>query len=370
MTVPLIRRMLWFQPVRAAAAVVAIAASASLLLFLDGLKRGVLDAAASYTDESGADLWLAHQGTESLIRSSSFLPAALTRAVLADSLVERAGPVLRAFVRVKSRRTQLTLLGIGYDLASGLGAPPHVVEGGTDLGAREVILDRGAAHRLGVGVGDTVRVNGARVRVKGLSTGTNLLATQMVFGRLDKLVGVTGAASQVSFVLVRLRQRADSAAFAAAWEEREPDVAVFTRAAFTRNNLTEVYAGFDPIMRSLAGQGAFVAAAVIALILYGRVLERRTQFAVLLSLGGTPGYLARVIAGQALALGALGLAAGAGLTALLGTLIDRYVPEMLFAYAPAEMARSAGLVLLAAAIGALLPLAQLRRLEPAEVFRA
>ncbi len=113
-----------------------------------------------------------------------------------------------------------------------------------------------------------------------------------------------------------------------------------------------------------------MAAAVIALILYGRVLERRTQFAVLLTLGGTPGYLRRVVVVQALVLGLVGLGVGAALTAGIGVLINRHVPEMLFASAPAEMARSAAVVLVAALVGAVLPLAQIRRIEPAEVFRA
>ena len=78
---------------------------------------------------------------------------------------------------------------------------------------------------------------------------------------------------------------------------------------------------------------------MIALILYGRVLERRTEFAVLLTLGGTPAYLHRVVLLQALLIALQGLQLALGLTVALGAGIGRYVPEITFAYAPGKMAQ-------------------------------
>jgi putative ABC transport system permease protein len=362
--------MLLYQPVRTAAAVLAIAASTTLMLFLDGVKRGVLQGAGAYAGQPGADLWLAHRGTENLIRSSSVLPVVLAAELRAEPMVERLGPILRIFVRVETDAGRLTLLGIGYEPETGLGGPPAITAGSADPGADGIILDRGAAHRLAVGAGDTVRVNGAPVVVRGLSGGTNLLGTQLVFGRLDTFAALAGAAGQHSFYVVRLKRAADTTAFAERWERRRPEVAVFTRAVFARNSLEEVYAGFQPIVTSLGVQGALVAAAVVALILYGRVLERRTQLAVVLALGGTPGYLRRVVFGQAIALAGCGVVAALAATAAIGAAVERWLPSLTFAYAPAAMAGSASVVLLAATIGAALPLLELRGIEPAEVFRA
>lgn len=368
--VSLVRRMLRHQPLRTGAAVLAVAASAFLLFFLDGLRQGVLDAAASYAGQPGVDVWLARRGTENLVRSSSVLPLALAGRVGADPRVARAAPLLRAFVRVEGPGGRATLLGLGYHPALELGAPPRVVAGGGALGRRDVLLDRGAAHRLGAHVGDTLRVNGEPAVVRGLSDGTNLLGTQMIFGRLDRLVGLSGAVSHVSFVLVRLRDPADTSAFIASWTARDSTLAGFTRGTFARNNVAEIDAGFAPIFGSLGVQAGLVAAAVIALLLYGRVIERRADYAVILALGGAPRDLARIVVTHALVLGGLGAALALLGMPLVAAGVARRLPELAFALAPAAMARSAAIVLAAAVLGALLPIARLRSIEPAEVFRA
>ena len=367
--IPVARRMLWHQPLRTAGAALAIAASTTLLLFLDGVQRGVLEGAAAYAGQPAADVWIAHRGTENLIRSSSILSPALARELAADPAVERVGPVIRGFVRVESGSVRLTLLGMGYDPEAGPGGPPKIAAGSSDPGTG-IILDRGAARRLAAAVGDTVRVNGVSIVVRGLSAGTNLLGTQLLFARLQTVATLAGMEGQYSFYAVRLADAHDTLAFAARWEQGHHETRVFTRAVFADNSLEEVYAGFQPIMASLGAQAGIVAAAVVALILYGRVLERRTQLALLVALGGTPGYLRRVVLAQAFSLAATGILGGVAVTAAIGLAVTRWLPQLTFAYAPAAMSGSTGLVLLAAAIGAALPLLQLRAIEPAEVFRA
>jgi ABC-type antimicrobial peptide transport system permease subunit len=367
--IPVARRMLWHQPLRTSAAAFAVAASTTLLLFLDGVKRGVLVGAASYAGQSAVDVWIARRGTENLIRSSSIVSAALARELHRDSMVAGVGPVIRVFVRLERGPARLTLLGMGYDPEAGAGGPPFVTAGAS-APTDGVILDRGAAHRLGAAVGDTVRMNGVPVVVRGLSAGTNLLGTQLVFANLETLAALAGAEGQYSFYAVRLTRAGDTLAFAERWERRHPETRVFTRAVFARNSLDEVYAGFQPIIASLGAQGGIVAAAVVALILYGRVLERRTELALLVALGGTPGYLRRVVFAQALWLAVSGIVAGLLVTAAIGAAVTRWLPAMTFGYAPGAMMGSILIVLLAAAVGAGLPLIQLRAIEPAEVFRA
>ena len=362
--------MLCYQPARTVAAVIGVAASATLLLFLNGLRQGVLHAAAAYAGQGGVHFWLAHRGTENLVRSSSFLPLELKDRIAADPGIAVAAPILRVFVRVETRKAALTLLGIGYDPALGLGGPPEIVAGSSQLGRRDLVLDRGAAHRLGVGVGDTVYVNGVGARVRGLSTGTNLLATQLVFGRLDDFFAATGGASHASFILVQLRDPADTLRYKEWLAQQDTAIAVFSRTTFVANNVREVNAGFEQVFRVLSGLGALIAAAVVAVILYGRVLERRTQFAALLALGGTPRFLRRVVLVQAVGLTLAGLLLALLFTVTAAALVNRFVPEIAFAMAPGPMTASATLVFAVAIAGSYLPLKQLRLIEPAEVFRA
>lgn len=367
---PVVRRMVLYQPLRAAAAALVIGAATTLMLFMDGVTHGVLDGTAAYVGQDDVDLWIARRGTDNLIRSSSFLPADLGDALADDPAVAVASPLLRVFVRVEAGGGRLTLLALGIAGPGSLGGPRVVTEGAGDPGPDGVVLDRGAAHLLGVAVGDTVTINGARLHVRGLSTGTNLLATQIAFLRLERLTALSGSGAYVSFYLVRLHRPAEISAFRARWEGGGHDLAVFGREVFAGSSLDEVHAGFRPILTSFAFQGALVAAAVVTLVLYGRVMERRAELAVLLALGARPGYLVRLVLAQASALAAAGVGLALLGTGVIGAAVDQWAPQLAFAFAPQAMARSGGVVFGAAVLGAAIPLARLRRIDPAEVFRA
>lgn len=378
--VPVAWRMLRYQPLRAVGAVAVIGAATALVFFLAGVREGVLRAAEAYAGQPGVDLWIARRGTENLIRSSSFLPADLAERLRADSAVTAAAPLLRAFVRVEgdrsSRPAGAALLAIGFDPALGMGGPPRLAAGTAALRPGEIVLDRGAAHRLGVSVGDRVRVNGEPALVRGLSAETNILATQMAFLPLDDLARLSGAEDQVSFVLVRLRDAGDGLhlhrlwSFALRWHGEDETLAFFSRQIFARSSAAEVNAGFGPVLGLIGTLGGVMAAAVTALLLYGRLLERRAELAVLLALGASFPRLAGIVLGQAAVLAVAGTALGAVVTLVLGAGAERWVPEVAFAADPAEMFRTARLVTVAALAGALLPVLHLRAIEPEEVFRS
>lgn len=367
---PVVRRMVLHQPLRAAAAALVIGAATTLMLFMDGVTHGVLDGTAAYVGQDDVDLWIARRGTENLIRSSSFLPAALGADLAADPAVAVASPLLRVFVRAEAGDRRLTLLALGIGDPPALGGPHLLADGSGHPGPDGVLLDRGAAHLLAVGIGDSVAINGERHVVRGLSTGTNLLATQIAFLRLERLAVLSGSGAYVSFYLVRLREPADASAFRMRWDGRGDDLAVYGRERFAASSLDEVHAGFRPILTSFAFQGALVAAAVITLVLYGRVMERRAGLAVLLALGARPAYLVRLVLAQALVLAAAGVGLALLATGAIGLAVDRWVPQLAFAFASESMLRSGGVVFAAAVLGAAFPLARLRRIDPAEVFRA
>lgn len=370
MRVPLAWRLLWHQPVAALGAIGGIGMASCLAFFLVGLRQGVLGSAGAYAGQAGVDVWVARRGTENLIRSSSFLPADLPERLAADPAVAEASGILRAFARVESSSARATLLAIGYEAGRGIGAPPGVVAGRAEPGAGEIVLDRGAAHRLGVAPGDEVRVNGSPVRVAGISTDTNILATQLFFGRRADIAELTGAGESLSFVLVRLRDRADLLTFVGRWMARDSSLAPYPRRVFRANSEAEVNAGFAPVFGLLSLTGSVITAAVVTLILYGRVVERRTQLALLAAIGASTGWLARLVFAQAALLGIAGVAVGAILTLGFGAGAVHWAPEVAFAIAPADLRGPATMVLGASLVGALLPAASMLRLDPEEVFRS
>jgi putative ABC transport system permease protein len=140
--------------------------------------------------------------------------------------------------------------------------------------------------------------------------------------------------------------------------------------------MSELHAGALAQPRLLATLlGAFAAAALLlALIgIYGviayAVSQRTSEMGIRLALGATPGQVVRLVLGDGLRLGAIGLAIGVagGLAASNGvaSLLHGVAPRD-----PATFAAAAAVILLTAALGSWLPARRAAKVEPTEALRS
>ena len=91
-----------------------------------------------------------------------------------------------------------------------------------------------------------------------------------------------------------------TAALAADLRERAPSLNVFTADEFAGNNLDEMRTGLLPILATVAIFGGAVGAAVLTLLLYGSILERREDYALLKAIGASRSFLMRLVFRQCL----------------------------------------------------------------------
>jgi hypothetical protein len=348
-----------------------------LVLALAAAYHSVQHSMASYVGQRTVDLWVAAPGSDNLIRGSprSLIPLAYSDSLRTVTEVVEVQPVLEAFLPVTALRAtsgsrRLTLLSIGYKAPHGLGGPPMFVAGRAPKGLREVALDRVAAWRLGVGVGDTVALAGRRVLVAGLTRGTNILATQFLFADFDAAALVAGAAGRASFLLVRLAPRADADSVARAIEDRFSALYAYSRARFLANNQREVTAGFLPLLGLIAILGIAAAAVLVGLLLHGIVEERRGDVAVLLALGANAALIGVGMIAHALGLVVLGVTAGSAGAWALAAILDLVLPVIPLAVSARDALAISLLFLMTGLIAALVPVLSLRRVDPLEAFRA
>jgi putative ABC transport system permease protein len=123
------------------------------------------------------------------------------------------------------------------------------------------------------------------------------------------------------------------------------------------------------VFATAAAFGAVVCAFIVALMLYNSVLERREDYATLKALGASQRYLLRIVVGQALLVTAAGCFFGALLVAALTPLLREAVPALALRYSP-SLLLIVPCVLLIGGVAAAAPVRMLRRIYPAEVFRA
>ena len=311
-----------------------------LVLVLGAAYRSVSTSVAAYVGQRDIDLWVAPIGTDNLMRSSALLPVALADSLLTMSGVAAAQPVMRAYVTVKADRAsggterRAALIGIGYLAPDGRGGPPAIVRGDAPQGQQDVALDRAAAHRLGVTIGDTVWVNGRPAVVRGLTSGTNLLATQFIFVNLTALSLTTGLAGRASFIVVQCAHGAEPTQVAEAIRARFPNIAVFQTEEFVDNNSREIGAGFIPLLALIGLLGISAAAVLVALLVH-----------------------------------AVGGLFGTTMAFALCTLLERLMPVIPLTF---HLFNVLGVLLVFAAAGiaaAVVPILRLRRVDPLEAFR-
>jgi hypothetical protein len=347
-----------------------------LVLALAAAFHSVQDAMVSYAGQRAVDLWVAPPGSDNLIRGSprSLMPLEYLDSVRAVIGVAEVQPVLEAFLPVAAlretpRSNRLTLLSIGYKVPDGLGGPPRFAAGRAPQGLREVALDRVAGWRLAIAIGDTVVIAGRRLRVAGLTRGTNILATQFLFADFDAAAIAAGAAGKASFLLVRLAPRADADAVARAIEERFPALHGFPRSRFLANNQREVTAGFLPLLGLIAVLGIVAAAVLVGLLLHGVVEERRGDVAVVLALGADAASVGVGMIAHALGLVVLGVVTGSAGAWALAAILDRVLPVIPLAVSIRDAIAIALVFLVTGLVASLVPVVSLRRVDPLEAFR-
>lgn len=371
----MLHKALRIRRARAWLAAAGIATCTLLVLVVAGVVRSVRNAVSGYAGQRDIDVWVAPLGSDNFVRG---MPPALIPVAYADSLralrgVAAAQPMLVTFLPVSALHGTeaakvLMLLAVGYEAPHGLGHPPAFARGQAPRGVGQVALDRAAAFRLGVDVGDTLLVAGHRLVISGLTSQTNFLASQFFFADLASSVG-TRAYGKASYVLLRLRPRVAVSEVTRAITARFPDLNPHSRAAFVAANQREIDAGFLPLVALVGILGLGAATVLVVLLVHGAVEECRGNIAILLALGAET----RAVRRGVLAHGLLMLAAGAALGTLaahgLRTALDLWLPTIPLRITWGDVAAAVAAFGLTGLLAALVPVAQLQRVDPLEAFR-
>jgi ABC-type lipoprotein release transport system permease subunit len=201
----------------------------------------------------------------------------------------------------------------------------------------EILIGPAVAENLGVGVGDTLAIRQAgddpRVVVAGIIDRPQLMILQNPIARIDRerLVEITGAADEVSTIMIRLHENVDADAFVARYKDALPkeltlETTVFIRAGFNRS------VDASRLGMIIMAMFTFMSAAFIIVIgMTSGVIERQRELAMLRAIGATRSHLAvaqlltgALVGGIGLL---LGLPLGLGIAWGLVEYYDQYVPD-------------------------------------------
>ena len=365
--VPLARRALFQDRRRAALAAGGVAAALLLVLMLQGILDGAMHQVTAYLRSSPADVIVSQKNVRTMHMSVSALnpdtPAVVAR-VDGAAWAEGIRYTTTSLVATNGRQ-QLSYV-IGYDPTTGRGGPRRLISGRAPAGG-EIIIEEVAATRLGVDLGDTIRVFGDSYHVTGKFRGGTTIANSIAFITTNDFAAHRG--DTIAYVLVGAEPGVNAGELAGRIAAAVPADTVQTRDRFAAQEASLVKDMSADLMQIMSIIGFLIALAVIGLTLFTLTLAKLREHAIVKALGGRNRRLAAIVLAQAAWSVALAVAVATVLAVGLGALIGRVNPATTIAIEPGSIVRVSVAALAVGAIGAVIPLRRVVAVDPASAFR-
>jgi putative ABC transport system permease protein len=347
-----------------------IAVTFALMILLVSVHEGVKEGATGYIVSCGTDIWVTQDNSTNILRSSSFLRSTLAPSLTAIHGIRDTRQVLRVLTTATIHADTVTVFLLGVDASSPTGSPSGLVEGKTLLKQGAVVIDRAFATRHGLAVGDSISIQHMDFVVAGISSGTNAIVTQLTFCTVEDARKLLGFPGICSFYQVRVDAGIDPQTVAARIQAAIPGVNAFTREQFRSNTLRELETGLLPVLWTIAMLGIGAGAIVITLLLYGSIVVRRHEYALLKAIGTGRRHLYGLVNLQALLVSGAGAFCGIGGALILSPLLSVIAPELSVRLRQQDILILAGGALCMALAGAIAPTRALAGIDPEEVFRS
>lgn len=364
--VPIARRSVFQDRRRAALASGGVAAALLLVLMLQGIFDGTMRQVTTYLRGSPADVIVSESAVRTMHMSVSALDPGTPERVAAVPGVAWAEAIrYTTTFLVRGDRQQLSYI-IGYDPASGRLGPRRLTAGRVPRHG-EVIVEQVAADRLGVRIGDTIRVFALPFRVVGVFRGGTTIVNSMAFITTADFAAARG--SSVAYVFAAAQRGVSADSLARRVAAALPGDTVQTRARFAHEEAALVKDMSADVMRIMTVVAFLIALAVIGLTLFTLTLAKLREHAIVKALGGRTGRLAGVVLAQAAWSAATAAALATAVSIVLAAVIERVNPAIGITIEPASVLRVTLAALVIGSLGALAPLRRVVGVDPASAFR-
>ncbi len=264
---------LWFRARQFLIAIVGVALVLALALALSGLADGFYSEVAGTVDAVGSTSWVMSNSAQGRLTAFAAFPAAEEHAVAKEPGVHHASALLVApaqvvFVSGSTQPVTINLIGVQ---PGGLG-DPHVVSGHSLTGPNQAVVDTKVGS-----TGDVLSLGGRHFVVVGTVDGRTLAGgTPIVYMTLAAVQqAVTGGRPLITAIATNGTPAAAPAG-----------LVVLSPQKVITSTVGQLKTGVQSIDNTRWLMW-FVAAAIVASMLYVAALERKRDFAVLKALGSS-----------------------------------------------------------------------------------
>lgn len=353
----------------------AIASIVTVILLLEGFYSGLLKQLRHTVLDRQADLVVVQAGVSNMTAARSVLPQYARMDVEAIDGVSSAHPLTGISAIYEHDGLSTAVFLLVYD---SFGGPVQITEGLASSEPRSVVVDHSLSSRYGLEVGDPFILTGFEFQVAGVTSGAAAMFTPFVFVRFDDLIDYyleSDTAADIttfpllSFLLLELEDDAEPDLVAAAIERVVPEADVLLPGSMADADEALGRVLFGPTMKLLVGVGYTIGALVTGIIMFAAVNARRRELGVMKALGFSNRFLQGSVLFEGVTLSLLSLPIGVVLAWFVGHVIETTAPLYLVeANEMLPVLRTSLACITFAALGSLLPVRVIQRIEPAAAF--
>ena len=362
--VPFARRTLFQDRRRAGLAAGGVGVALVLVLVMNGIFAGTIRQVTTYIRGLPAEAIISQQSVKTMGMATSTLPVETVAEARSVPGVAWAEPLRYATNRIVGPSGRQFTFVFGYEPQGRAG--PHTIVRGRPPRNGEALLDKVGAARMGARIGDTVQILGAAFRVSGLSRGLTSVVNTTAFITSEDYIRLRGPA--VSYVLVGASPAISAATLVDRLQRALPATTVQTRHRFADEEAGIVKMASD-LMGITTVIAFLVALAVIGLTLFTMTWSKLREYAVVKSLGSSNGAITAIVLRQAAWSVGTALALAVALSVALAALVGR-TGTLQIAIEPSSVLRTGVGALVVAALGSLIPIRRVLKVDPASAFRS
>lgn len=340
-----------------------------LVLVMAGIFVGTTNQVTTYIDHSKGAVWVTQPGVTQMFKSVSWLPADDRDRLMQLPEVKSADPILGQPSDFVHAGTHTAYFLVGYDIQTGVGGPWSLSQGRTINRSGEVVLDRVLAKKNNIHLGDRVQILDEHFTVVGLSNQTAAVTNYYSFLSLSDASRLMRAGSRVSYFLVQPQSGYSDAQVIDAIQHSSSGMNALSSASFAHNSRDIVVKMIGRPLKTMIAIAVVVGIALVGLTVLTVTTEQMRDFAVLRALGARSQQLRRTVVAQAAILAAAGYTVGATTAYVAQFVIRDAMGDVTVEITPAMLGAMAAVTALMAALGAIVPIRRITKIDPALAFR-
>ncbi len=307
------------RPFRSLISIVGVALGVVLVILFTGLARGMSEDMAKRAANWKAEIVFSKPGAMELQSSNASVNTAYANKLLEIEGVKSTVPVYQYVTsNPKARWGVERIDGIEWQPFAEMN-DMQILEGRAAAANDEVVLDEQKMKDDDYKIGDTMELFSRAYKIVGVFSPPTGARIKMSLAALQDALE---SPNKCTFILVKLNDDADINTVAARINEQLPGNKITLTSDMIINAQDRIPA-LKTFLRVLVGLGAFVSTIFVLLSMYTTITERRKEIGILKSLGASKSFIIKVIEGEALMIGVLGVLLGFAVSFLSSFIIQK-----------------------------------------------